>query len=181
MDGLAGGTSFFVFATLAVFLALVPGGKDLAIVAGATAGALLGFLLYNKFRARIFMGDTGSLFLGALMAGLVVYGGLIVWFIPMALIYIVETISVMSQVVYFKLTKPYTPEKSMSAPALALYKLTHKLPGEGKRLFRMAPIHHHFEAVCSEKGIKEWEVVIWFWIAQALLCALCLFGFSHTV
>jgi phospho-N-acetylmuramoyl-pentapeptide-transferase len=90
----------------------------------------------------------------------------------------VETFSVICQVAYFKLTKPYTPEKPMSPLSLAIYKLRNKLPGEGKRLLRMAPMHHHFEAVAAEKGHKEWQVVVCFWIVQALLCSLCLAGFS---
>ena len=127
------------------------------------------------------MGDTGSLFVGALMAGLVVYGGLLLWFLPLALIYIVEALSVISQVIYFKLTKPYTPERPMSAPALALYKLTHKLPGDGKRLWRMSPIHHHFEAVAADKGMKEWEVVLWFWVVQVALATACIAGFRFII
>jgi phospho-N-acetylmuramoyl-pentapeptide-transferase len=107
-----------------------------------------------------------------------VYGGLLFWFVPMAIIYILEAVSVMSQVLYFKLTKPFKPETPMSALRLALFKLTHKLPGEGKRLWRMAPMHHHFEAVAADKGIKEWEVVRWFIIAQMILCAICLAGFG---
>jgi phospho-N-acetylmuramoyl-pentapeptide-transferase len=96
------------------------------------------------------------------------------------LIYIAEALSVMSQVSYFKLTKPYTPETPMPPLKLALYKLTHKLPGEGKRIFKMAPLHHHFEAVLAEKGVPEWQVVARFWGVQAILCvvtlALCLIG-----
>ena len=84
----------------------------------------------------------------------------------------------MAQVVYFKLTKPYTPEKPMSALALIKLKLTKKLPGEGKRLFRMAPLHHHYEAVMSEKGWAEWQVVMAFWICQAILCFAVLGAFE---
>ena len=124
------------------------------------------------------MGDTGSLFIGALMAGLVIYSGLVLWFLPLALIYILETLSVISQVLYFKATKTYMPEEPMSRMALLVFKLTHKLPGEGKRLWRMAPMHHHFEAIAIENGKKEWEVVLWFWVAQMILCALCLLGIS---
>jgi len=178
MDGLAGGTSLLVFITMSIMLAVIPGAQALSWVAAAAAGAILAFLLFNKYPAKIFMGDTGSLFIGALMAGLVAYGGLLLWFIPLALIYIVETLSVICQVAYFKLTKAYTPEKPMSALTLAIYKLQNKLPGEGKRLLRMAPMHHHFEALAAEKGHREWQVVVCFWIVQFLLCALCLLGFA---
>lgn len=173
MDGLAAGTSAIVFCSMAVLLT----GTEHAVlswVAAATAGGLFAFLIYNRNPARVFMGDTGSLFLGALMAGIVVGGGLLIWFLPMALIYIVETISVIAQVVYFKLTKNYEPEQEMSKLQVSLYKLTHKLPGEGKRLFRMAPIHHHFEALAHERGQKEADVVLWFWIVQLAICAMVL-------
>ena len=179
MDGLAGGTTFICFSTLA-FMLYVSNKPPLAWVAAATAGCLLAFLIYNRYPAKVFMGDTGSLFLGGLMAGLVVCGGLTLWFIPLSLIYIVESLSVMAQIAYFKLTKPYEPEKPMSASALAIYKLTHRLPGDGKRLLRMAPIHHHFEAVAAEKGKPEWQVVLWFWLIQlGIASAVCL-GFSHS-
>src|SRR5205085_4570311 len=135
---------------------------QLAAVAAAGAGSVAGFLIYNRYKASIFMGDTGSLFLGGLMASLVLAGRLEIWFIPLSLIYILETLSVMIQVVYFKLTKDYQPEKAMSGPALVWLKLTRRLPGEGKRIFRMAPLHHHFEAVGAEKGLKEWQVVACF-------------------
>lgn len=177
MDGLAAGTSCQVFATLSVLL-YETGQVGLATISATAAGALLGFLLYNKNPAQIFMGDTGSLFIGGLMACLVTAGGLTLWFIPLSLIYIVEALSVMAQVVYFKLTKPYTPEKPMSVLALVKLKLTKKLPGEGKRLFRMAPLHHHYEAVMSEKGWAEWQVVMAFWICQAILCFLVLGSFE---
>jgi phospho-N-acetylmuramoyl-pentapeptide-transferase len=116
------------------------------------------------------MGDTGSLFIGGALAGLVAASGLLFWFIPLALIYIIETLSVIIQVVYFKLTKAYTPEQPMSKPKLILTKLTKRLPGEGKRFFRMAPLHHHFEAVGADKGIAEWQVVAGFWVAQLVIC-----------
>lgn len=177
MDGLCGGTSFMVFSSLALMLFFVDHCAALCCISAGAAAAILAFLIYNKYPARVFMGDTGSLFIGALMAGIVIYGGLIFWFIPLSLIYIIETLSVMTQVVYFKLTKPFTPEKPMSAAALAIHKLTHKLPGEGKRLFRMAPIHHHFEAVGAEAGLKEWQVVILFCLTQLIICSLTVFAF----
>ncbi|MBX9685828.1 MAG: phospho-N-acetylmuramoyl-pentapeptide-transferase [Candidatus Obscuribacterales bacterium] len=178
MDGLAAGTSLIVMLDLA-FMLVVSGYYLLGWIAAAALGALLAFLVYNRYPAKIFMGDTGSLFLGALMAGLVVAGGLVLWFIPLSLIYVVETVSVILQVLYFKASKAYVPERSMSRLSLLLYKLTHKLPGEGKRLFRMSPIHHHFEAIAQEKGKKEWEVVLSFWVIQLLISAVTLFFFLH--
>jgi phospho-N-acetylmuramoyl-pentapeptide-transferase len=157
---------------------LMTGQVPLAVVATAAAGSVAGFLVYNRYKASIFMGDTGSLFLGGLMALLVVAGKLELWFIPLALVYIVETLSVIIQVVYFKLTKDYQPEKPMSAPALIWLKLTKRLPGEGKRFFKMAPLHHHFEAVGAEKGIAEWQVVAGFWLVQMALCLAVLATFS---
>lgn len=176
MDGLAGGTCFLAFATMAVIL-LVTGQYANAAVAAATAGGLASFLVFNKNPAKVFMGDTGSLFLGGLMGALVMSGGLIAWFVPLSLIYIAETVSVMMQVSYFKLTKEFKPEKPMAPLMVAWYKLTHKLPGEGKRIFRMAPLHHHFEAVMAERNTGEASVVSMFWLAQAVLCAAILSAF----
>ena len=165
MDGLAAGTTMLVFLTLAIML-LHLGSYGLALLASCCAGSLGGFLIFNRYPAKIFMGDTGSLFLGGLLAGIVLASGLVLWFIPLALIYIFETLSVIAQVAYFKVTKPI--------PGSVLFKLTHKLPGEGKRLLRMAPLHHHFEAIFAEKGVAEWQVVLGFWFVQLLLCSLVL-------
>jgi phospho-N-acetylmuramoyl-pentapeptide-transferase len=183
MDGLAAGTACQVFATMAVILFMSGGDAPVqygyATISATAAGALLGFLMFNRNPAQIFMGDTGSLFIGGLMACLALAGGIVIWFIPLSLIYIAEALSVMAQVTYFKLTKPYTPVKPMSAPALIVHKLTHKLPGEGKRLFRMAPLHHHYEAVMAEKGWPEWKVVMAFWVVQFILCAVVLLTFHY--
>lgn len=176
MDGLASGTSVLVLLTLAAML-FFTGQLQLAVVAAAGAGSVGGFLIYNRYKAAIFMGDTGSLFLGGLMAALVLAGGLELWFIPLSLIYILEALSVIIQVVYFKLTKEYEPDGPMPALVVAWIKLTHKLPGEGKRFFRMAPLHHHFEAVGAERGLKEWEVVFAFWLAQLAICIAVLLIF----
>ncbi len=173
MDGLAAGTSLVVFTTLA-FMLYLTGHLSLAAVAAAAAGSIAGFLIYNRYKAAIFMGDCGSLFIGGLMAALVIAGKLELWFIPLALIYILETLSVMIQVVYFKLTKDYSGETPTATAKLVWLKLTKRLPGQGKRFFRMAPLHHHFEAVGSDRGFKEWEVVVCFWLAQ-LAVALVVF------
>lgn len=184
MDGLAGGTGLLTFCTLGVMLALlpassVPAAQPLAVVASSVAGGLAAFLVYNKYPAKVFMGDTGSLFLGGMMAAMVAAGGLTLWFVPLSLIYVLETLSVMAQVGYFKLTKQYEPEAPMSRSALIWLKLTKRLPGEGKRLFRMAPLHHHFEAIAEDKGIAEWQVVACFWIAQLLICACTVAAFFY--
>lgn len=168
MDGLAAGTSFLIFLTMTVMF-LTLNQLILAAVAATACGALLGFLLFNKKPAAIFMGDTGSLFIGGLMGALVVASGTVVYFVPLSLIYIAETVSVILQVVYFKMTKPYTPEKPMSM--LQLIKAKWGLKAEGKRLFLMAPLHHHFEALLEKKGVTEGQVVAGFWAAQALLCS----------
>jgi phospho-N-acetylmuramoyl-pentapeptide-transferase len=179
MDGLCAGTSLQVFVTLGIMYIFM-GNTPLAVISLALAGTLLGFLLFNKNPASIFMGDTGSLFIGGTMASLVLAGGLELWFIPLALIYIVETLSVIAQVLYFKLTKNYKPPKPMSGLQILITKLTKKVPGEGKRLFRMAPLHHHFEAVAGDHGIKEWQVVAGFWVVQFIICTLVLVAFVNS-
>lgn len=176
MDGLAAGTSCQVFATMALML-YDSGQLAYALMAASAAGALCGFLLVNKNPAKIFMGDTGSLFIGGLMGGLAVAGGLVVWFIPLSLVYIIEVISVVLQVTYFKLTKKLEGEEKMPLFKVVLTKLTKRLPGEGKRLFRMAPLHHHYEAVLAEKGVEEWQVVAGFWIVQFVICLAVIAGY----
>jgi phospho-N-acetylmuramoyl-pentapeptide-transferase len=124
---------------------LIAGAGELAVICGAIAGAGLGFLWFNAYPAEVFMGDVGALALGgALGAIAVIVRQEIVLFI-MGGVFVVETLSVIVQVASFKLT--------------------------GKRVFRMAPIHHHYEL----KGWKENQVVVRFWIITMLLV---LFGLS---
>ena len=104
-------------------------------------GSLLGFLLFNTYPARVFMGDTGSLALGGFVAAIALILHMPLFIVIVGLIYLVEVISVILQVGYFKLT-------------------------HGKRIFKMAPIHHHFE-LC---GYSETQVVAAFSIITALLC-----------
>ena len=123
----------------------IPGAGELAVICGAIAGAGLGFLWFNAYPAEVFMGDVGALALGAALGTIaVIVRQEIVLFI-MGGVFVVETLSVMIQVASFKLT--------------------------GKRVFRMAPIHHHYEL----KGWKENQVVVRFWIITMLLV---LFGLS---
>jgi len=123
----------------------IPGAGELAVICGALAGAGLGFLWFNAYPAEVFMGDVGALALGATLGTIaVIVRQEIVLFI-MGGVFVVETLSVMIQVASFKLT--------------------------GKRVFRMAPIHHHYEL----KGWKENQVVVRFWIITMLLV---LFGLS---
>ena len=110
-------------------------------------GALLGFLLFNVHPASVFMGDTGSLALGGFVAGCAYMTGMPLFLPIVCFIYVIEVLSVIIQVGYFKISG-------------------------GKRIFRMAPLHHHFE-LC---GWKETKVVAVFSIVTAVLCLLALLG-----
>ena len=100
MDGLAGGTAALIFATLA-YMCWLQGSYGYGAIAAAVAGALLAFLLFNRYPATVFMGDTGSLFLGGLLAGLVYCSGLTFWLLPLGVLYIISVLSVMARVVSF--------------------------------------------------------------------------------
>lgn len=146
LDGLASGVTvlvvtFFLFNALAINRGLLP-------ITGAAVGALLGFLLFNTHPAKVFMGDTGSLALGGLVASIAIIMKMPLFIIIVGIIYVLEAVSVILQVGYFKITK-------------------------GKRLFKMAPIHHHFE----QCGWKEVKVVTVFYIITAIAC---LIGFLAT-
>ncbi len=145
LDGLATGvtTMVAVFYTVA---SLVLGGGIEPLTAAVT-GALLGFLLFNVYPAKVFMGDTGSLALGGFVAGSAYMMKMPVFILIVGLIYLVEVLSVIIQVTYFKKTG-------------------------GKRIFKMAPIHHHFE-LC---GWSETRVVTVFTVITAFLCLLGLVG-----
>ena len=147
-DGLDGlGTSVTIL--VATFMTIVALGENSGIspITGAVVGSLLGFLLFNVYPARVFMGDTGSLALGGFVASSA-FMMQMPFFIPIiGLIYLVEVLSVIMQVSYFTAT-------------------------HGKRIFKMAPIHHHFE-LC---GWSETRVVAVFSIVTALLCLIALMG-----
>ena len=144
LDGLAASTSSIVACTFAIVGMTVHGGNEPMAVAGqAVFGALIGFLLYNHYPAKIFMGDTGSMALGGVLSAMAIVGHM-EWLLPIAgLIYVIEALSVIIQVTYFKKTG-------------------------GKRVFRMAPIHHHFEL----GGWHETKVVRVFCIFTMICCVI---------
>lgn len=162
LDGLATGTSAIMGVTLAVFAYLsgnaifadylnimyIPNAGELVIFISAFIGAAIGFLWYNSYPAKVFMGDTGSLALGGIIAvfAIAIRKELL---IPIfAFVFLAENVSVMLQVGYFKYTK--------------------KRFGEGKRIFLMAPLHHHYQ----KKGIHEAKIVSRFWIIGIMAAVL---------
>lgn len=161
LDGLATGTSAVISATFGIFayasgslllaeylnIMYIPNLDELAIFVGALVGGCIGFLWYNSFPAQVFMGDTGSLTLGGIIAALafIVHKELL---IPLVCaVFFVETLSVTMQVGYFKYTK--------------------KKYGEGRRIFLMSPLHHHYQKL----GYHESKIVTRFWIIT-ILCAV---------
>lgn len=147
LDGLAATVTVIVslFFVLAAWIFEEIGVRYLA---AAMMGALIGFLIYNKYPAKVFMGDTGSLFLGASVALLAIDMGLHIYLIIVGFIYFAETLSVILQTAYFKYTK--------------------KKYGEGRRIFKMSPLHHHFE-MC---GWSEKKIVGVFSSVTFILCAI---------
>ncbi len=145
VDGLSTCVTIAVALFFTIAAALTGSGASAA--GGAMIGALLGFLLYNAHPAKIFMGDTGSLALGGFVVGMAYVLGLPLYIPIVGFIYMLEVISVILQVAYFKKT-------------------------HGKRLFRMAPIHHHFEL----GGYSEVQVVALFTIVTVLLSGIALLG-----
>ncbi len=176
LDGLATGSSAIMGVTLGILayvsgnvnysgylnIMYIPGTGELLIYAGAFIGATIGFLWYNAFPAQVFMGDTGSLTLGGIIAvfSIAIHKELL---IPILCgIFLVENVSVMTQVGYFKYTK--------------------RRYGEGKRVFKMAPLHHHFQkqgnagiqAVFQRplQAMPESKIVVRFWIIGIILAAI---------
>lgn len=162
LDGLATGVSAITGAALGILayvssniiyakylnIMFIPGSEELVIYASAFIGATVGFLWYNSFPAQVFMGDTGSLALGGIIAvfAIIIRKELI---IPVLCgIFLVENLSVMIQVAWFKRTK--------------------RKYGEGRRLFLMAPLHHHYQ----KKGYPESKIVIRFWIVAIVLAVI---------
>lgn len=145
LDGLA--TSVTILVATFFTVVAVGTGSGIEPITCATVGALLGFLLFNVHPASVFMGDTGSLALGGFVAAVAYMMQMPLFIVIVGFIYLIEVVSVILQVSYFKLTG-------------------------GKRIFKMAPIHHHFE-LC---GWKETKVVAVFSIITAILCLVALMG-----
>ena len=147
LDGLNTGVTalivaFFLFVAWSVNSPVLP-------ITGAAVGSLLGFLLFNSHPARVFMGDTGSLALGGFVAATALLLGMPLWLGIVALVYVIEVLSVIIQVGYFKLTG-------------------------GKRFFKMAPIHHSFEL----SGWSETKIVAFFCVMTTILCLLGYLAFG---
>ena len=140
LDGLASGVTLLVSCFFVLFAVSISN-SDVAILAAATAGACLGFLGFNSYPAKVFMGDTGSMALGGAVVAFATLTNSPLIIIIVGFIYLAEALSVMIQVTYFKLTN-------------------------GKRIFKMAPLHHHFE----QCGWPETRVVFVFWIVTVVLC-----------
>ncbi|MCH5232118.1 MAG: phospho-N-acetylmuramoyl-pentapeptide-transferase [Muribaculaceae bacterium] len=176
LDGLCAGTSAIIGVALAIMAYLggniiyagylnimyIPGSEELVVYAGAFIGALVGFLWYNAFPAQVFMGDTGSLTLGGILAVFAILIRKELLIPVLCLTFFLEDVSVMIQVGYFKYTK--------------------RRYGEGRRVFKMTPLHHHFQKA-GDPSIKsvlnypagpipENKIVVRFWIVGILLAAI---------
>ncbi len=141
IDGLSSSVSAIIITCLTV-IGIMAGMKEIAVFGSIVIGATLGFLMFNLHPAKVFMGDTGSLLLGGVISAIALYLKMPLLLLVIALIPVLETLSVMIQVLYFKKT--------------------------GKRFFRMAPLHHHFEL----QGWKESKVVIVFSLVTLVLCVI---------
>jgi phospho-N-acetylmuramoyl-pentapeptide-transferase len=162
IDGLAAGTSAIIVLTLGIFawisgniifseyldIMYIPRVEEITIYIAAFVGALIGFLWYNTYPAQVFMGDTGSLTIGGIIA-VIAIAVRKEWLIPVLCgIFLAENLSVVLQVGYFKYTR--------------------KKYGEGKRIFKMAPLHHHYQ----KSGYHESKIVTRFWIVGILLAII---------
>lgn len=148
IDGLCASVTIPVMVFFAA-AALAMGKLDLALLPASLVGGLVAYLFYNWHPAKVFMGDTGSLFLGGIVCALAFALDMPLILILVGLVYIIETLSVILQVAYFKLT-------------------------HGKRIFKMAPIHHHFEM----SGWNEEKIVFVFTAVSVVMCLLAWFGIS---
>lgn len=140
LDGLASGVVAIIM-TFFTIVAVKNSNTEMIILGASSVGTCLAFLLFNFHPAKVFMGDTGSLALGGAVAAIAIMMKMEVYLAIVAFVCIIDTLSVILQVTYFKLTK-------------------------GKRIFKMAPFHHHLEL----SGMKETKVVILFWVITAILC-----------
>jgi phospho-N-acetylmuramoyl-pentapeptide-transferase len=173
MDGLAAGTSAIVGVVLGIFAWLggnvmnadylnimyIPGSGEVAVFMSALVGALIGFLWYNTYPAQVFMGDTGSLMLGGIIGVTAVLIRKELLIPILCGIFFAESVSVLMQRMYFKYTK--------------------KKYGEGKRIFKMAPLHHHYQkegipSLISKpvKALPEAKIVSRFWIVGIILALI---------
>ncbi|CEG26729.1 phospho-N-acetylmuramoyl-pentapeptide-transferase [Bacillus sp. B-jedd] len=141
LDGLVSGTAAIAFGAYGV-LAWNQSQFELSIFSVAVVGAVLGFLVFNSHPAKVFMGDTGSLALGGALAALSILTGLEILLLVIGGVFVIETLSVILQVISFKTT--------------------------GKRIFKMSPLHHHYEL----SGWSEWRVVVTFWSVGLLFAIL---------
>jgi phospho-N-acetylmuramoyl-pentapeptide-transferase len=162
IDGLATGTSAIIGATLGVFayisgninianylgIMYIPHSGELVIFVGAFIGACVGFLWYNAYPAQVFMGDTGSLALGGIIASLAIIVRKELLIPILCGIFLIENLSVIMQVIYFKYTK--------------------RKYGEGRRIFKMSPLHHHYQ----KSGYHEAKIVTRFWIIGIMLAVI---------
>ncbi|MBO1004934.1 phospho-N-acetylmuramoyl-pentapeptide-transferase [Pseudogracilibacillus auburnensis] len=140
LDGLLSGTSAICFGAFAI-IAWGLSEYDIAVFAVCVVGAVLGFLVFNAHPAKVFMGDTGSLALGGVIAAIAIMTNLEIILVIIGGVFVIETLSVILQVASFKTT--------------------------GKRIFKMSPLHHHYEL----SGWSEWRVVVTFW-AVGILCSI---------
>ncbi len=164
IDGLAAGVSGIIALALLVFayvsgrwdlatyldILYIPGSSELVIFCSCFLGACIGFLWYNAYPAQVFMGDTGSLMLGGVIATVCIVLRKELLIPVLCAVFLIETLSVIMQVSYFKYTR--------------------KKYGEGRRIFRMSPIHHHFQKL----GMHESKIVSRFWIVQILLAIMAI-------
>lgn len=147
LDGLASGVSFMVTAFFTL-IGFFMNNTSLTVFGAAITGALLGFLKFNRYPAEVFMGDTGSLAIGGAVAALATMTKLPVILVVVGIVYVAEALSVIMQVVSFRLT--------------------------GKRIFKMSPLHHHFEL----SGWSETKVVFLFWIVTLIAVFVSFYGIS---
>ena len=162
LDGLATGTSAIIGATLALFcyvsgnivaadylnIMYIPNSGELVIYMSAFVGSCVGFMWYNSFPAQVFMGDTGSLSLGGIIAVVAILIRKELMIPILCGVFLIENLSVIIQVGYFKYSK--------------------RKYGIGRRIFKMAPLHHHFQ----KSGIHESKIVTRFWIVGIMLAIL---------
>jgi len=142
LDGLLAGTAAIAFGAFAILAWYGSPQEEITIFALATVGALLGFLVFNAHPAKVFMGDTGSLALGGAIAGIAILTKLEIILVIIGGVFVIETLSVIIQVISFKTT--------------------------GKRVFKMSPLHHHYELL----GWSEWRVVSTFWLVGLIFAGL---------